>query len=438
MMLIDKPLRKIIAGENSRQKMQLSLIASENIMSESVMAAFQSGFANKTIEGYHGHRYHAGAQFVDQLEQLTQERACRLFAAKIANVQPHSCSQANQAVFLSALQPGDIILSMSPSSGGHISHGLKSSFAGRFFRISHYTVDRDTELIDYDAVKNLAEQHQPKLIIAGGSSYSRAIDYARFSSIAQSVGAWLLSDMSQIAGLVAGHAIASPIPHSDFVTSSTYKTLRGPRGGFILLRDYDLAKKIDLAIFPGLQGTPCLNIMAAKAACLGEALDPIFAHYAENLVTNAQIFAKTCMEQGIKVVSNGTDTHIVLLDLRSLGISGQQAAQSLERAGLLCNMNIIPFDARPPTQCSGIRLGLSVATSLGLECHHITEIATWIIDILTSLAAHHKTHGRLEAAINDKVLSLMRDVAWREETPMLDVYPSRACIPSDHWRKSMN
>ena len=378
----DPVLETAIQGELKRQQTQIELIASENIVSKAVLEAQGSVLTNKYAEGYPGKRYYGGCEWVDQAEQLAIDRACQLFNCGFANVQPHSGSQANQAVFLAFLNPGDTILGMELNAGGHLTHGLKVNLSGKWFNATTYGVDRETYLIDYEEVHRQARAHHPKLIIAGGSAYSRTIDFARFREIADEVGAILMVDMAHFAGLVAGDVFPSPLPHAHVVTTTTHKTLRGPRGGMILSNDLEIGKKINSSIFPGLQGGPLMHVIAAKAVAFGEALRPDFKIYAKDVIENAQALSKVMIERGLDVITGGTDCHLLLVDLRPFGITGAEADEKLERAGLTCNKNSIPFDPLPPAQTSGIRLGSPVGTTRGFKISEFQEIGHWIADVL--------------------------------------------------------
>lgn len=383
----DAELAAIIAGELRRQADQIELIASENLVSRAVLEAQGSVFTNKTVEGYPGHRYYGGSEWADALERLAAERACRLFGCRHANVQPHSGSQANQTVYQALLAPGDRILSMELAMGGHLSHGAPPNQSGKLFDVSHYGVRRRDARIDMDEVAALAHSHRPKLIIAGASAYPRRIDFAEFRRIADSVGAWLLVDMAHIAGLVAGGAHPSPIPHAHVTTTTTYKSLRGARGGMVLTDDDDLQRRFASALFPGIQGSAMLHAMAGKAACLGEALSPAFAGYAAATVANAQTLAGAIQQRDFQVVSGGTDTALLLLDLRSRGLTGRQASDRLEQAGLTCNKNAVPFDTEKPTVTSGLRISSAVGTTRGFGPGEFADIGAWIADVLDELAA---------------------------------------------------
>jgi glycine hydroxymethyltransferase len=381
----DPIIASIISGELHRQQDQIELIASENIVSRAVLEAQGSVLTNKYAEGYPGRRYYGGCDIVDQIEELAINRAKQLFNCNFANVQPHSGSQANQAVFLALLKPGDTILSMDLSSGGHLTHGSPANISGKWFRIIHYGVDRDTTLINYDEIEDLVCRERPKLIIAGGSAYSRIIDFARFRTIADAVGAFLMVDMAHFAGLVAAGVFPSPIPHAHIVTTTTHKTLRGPRGGMILSNDTELGKRINSAVFPGLQGGPLMHVIAAKAVCFGEALQPEFKVYARAVVENAQTLAKVLSESGLNIVSGGTDCHLMLVDLRPKKLTGREAETLLEHAGITCNKNGIPFDPEKPTITSGIRLGSPAATTRGFGIDEFRVIGNMIVEVLDGM-----------------------------------------------------
>ncbi|TMK12239.1 MAG: serine hydroxymethyltransferase [Alphaproteobacteria bacterium] len=382
----DPELAAAIDGERERQQSQIELIASENIVSQAVLDAQGSPLTNKYAEGYPGRRYYGGCEFVDIAERLAIERATRLFGCGFANVQPHAGAQANETVFLALLKPGDTILGMSLAAGGHLTHGAPPNLSGKWFHAVSYGVRAEDARIDYDEVERQAEQHRPRLIIAGGSAYPRIIDFARFRAIADKVGAYLMVDMAHFAGLVAGKAHPNPIPHAHVVTTTTHKTLRGPRGGMILCEDPEIARRIDSAVFPGLQGGPLMHVIAAKAVALGEALRPEFATYARAVVANAQTLAATLTEAGLAIVSGGTDTHLLLVDLRPLALTGRDAEQALERAGITCNKNGIPFDPQKPTVTSGIRLGSPAATTRGFAAAEFRQVGVWIGEVLQSLS----------------------------------------------------
>lgn len=375
-----------IEKELARQQNQVELIASENIVSRAVLEAQGSILTNKYAEGYPDRRYYGGCEFVDVIEKIAIERAKKLFDAGFANVQPHSGSQANTAVYLALLQPGDTILGMALDSGGHLTHGSKVSLSGKWFKPVHYGVDRQTSLIDYDEVERLAIEHQPKLIIAGGSAYPRIIDFARFRKIADKVGAYLMVDMAHFAGLVAGGVHPNPLPHAHVVTTTTHKTLRGPRGGMILTNHQDIAKKIDSAVFPGIQGGPLEHVIAAKAVCFKEDLTDDFKHYADQVLKNARVMGDVLKRRGLDLVSGGTDTHLLLVDLRPKGLTGDVVCEALERANITCNKNSIPYDPESPKVTSGIRVGSPAGTTRGFKEREFELIANYICDIVDALA----------------------------------------------------
>ena len=382
----DPSVREALDKETRRQRTEVELIASENVMSRAVREALGHEIGNKTLEGYPGNRFHGGGEHVDVVEGLAIERARKLFGAAFANVQPHSGTQANQAVFFVLLRPGDRILSLDLAAGGHLSHGAAANLSGRWFEAHHYGVDRATGLLDYGEVEARAREVRPSLLIAGGSAYPRAIDFERMAGIARAVEARLLVDMAHIAGLVAGGAHASPLPHADMVTCTTTKTLRGPRGGVILARSEEFAKRIQSAVFPGVQGSLHSNVVAAKAVCLGEALRPEFKDYARRMVENARRLASAIADRGVRIVAGGTDTHMVLLDLSSVGIVGQQAETALARAGITSNRNPIPFDARSPSKWTGLRLGVSAVTTRGFGAAEMEVLGECIADLLLAEA----------------------------------------------------
>ena len=398
------PVFAAIDRELRRQRDQIELIASENIVSEAVLAAQGSVLTNKYAEGYVGKRYYGGCDFVDEVEQLAIDRAKQLFGAAFVNVQPHSGAQANGAVFLALLEPGETFLSMSLAHGGHLTHGAPVSVSGRWFRPLHYGVRTTDQLIDMEEVHAIARVHRPKVIIAGGSSYSRTLDFAAFRAIADDVGALLLVDMAHVAGLVAAGVYPSPVPHAHVVTTTTHKTLRGPRGGMILTNDQGLAKKLYSAVFPGLQGGPLMHVIAAKAVALGEALLPEFKDYCINVLANARELTETLIQEGMSIVSGGSDSHMMLVDLRSLGLTGKAAEVALERVGLTCNKNGIPFDPAPPTVTSGIRLGTAAGTTRGFGRPQFREIGLLISAVLKSLSgeelrADHKAEEHLRTEV---------------------------------------
>ena len=380
----DSVIATALADEKSRQQTQLELIASENIASRAVLDALGHEMTNKTLEGYPGARFHGGGRFADVAEQTAIDRACELFGCTYANVQPHSGSQANLAVFFALLKPGDRVLSLDLAAGGHLSHGLGANLSGRWFEAHHYGVERETGLIDYDAVEARAVEVRPSLLIAGGSAYPRIIDFERMAAIARKVEARFLVDMAHFAGLVAGGAHPSPIPFADIVTCTTTKTLRGPRGGLILAGDDTWRRKLQSAVFPGVQGSIHTQVIAAKAVCLGEALRPDFTAYAHQVKTNAKCLAATLSENGIRIVAGGTDTHLVLLDLSPLGLTGKAAEAVLDSVNITCNKNPIPFDAANPAEWVGLRLGVSAATTRGLKEPEFARLGETIASLLGS------------------------------------------------------
>ncbi|OAG26968.1 serine hydroxymethyltransferase [Thermodesulfatator autotrophicus] len=377
----DPEIFGLIGKELKRLQNQLEMIASENLASLAVMEAEGSVLMNKYAEGYPGKRYYGGCEFVDQVEDLAIERLKLLFGAEHANVQPHSGSQANMGVYFSVLNPGDTILSMNLAHGGHLTHGSPVSFSGKLYKVVHYGVSRDTETIDYDEVRKLAREHKPQMIVAGASAYPRVIDFQAFREIADEVGAYVMVDMAHIAGLVAAGIHPSPVPYAEFVTSTTHKTMRGPRGGFILCQER-FAKVIDKTIFPGIQGGPHMNIIAAKAVCFKEALAPEFKTYQQQVVANAQVLAEVLKAEGFRLVSGGTDNHLILVDLTNQGISGAEAEEALEKAGITVNKNAIPFDPKPPRITSGIRIGTPAVTTRGLKEKEIQQVGEWMVAVL--------------------------------------------------------
>ena len=396
-----------ITAELGRQRDEIELIASENIVSRAVMAAQGSVMTNKYAEGYPGKRYYGGCQWVDVAENLAISRACQLFACTYANVQPNSGSQANQGVFNALLKPGDTILGMNLASGGHLTHGAAPNQSGKWFNAIQYGVRQQDNLIDYDQIEALAVEHQPKLIIAGGSAVPRQIDFARFRSIADKVGAWLMVDMAHFAGLVAGGAHPSPFPYADVATTTTHKTLRGPRGGMILTNREDIAKKVNSAIFPGIQGGPLMHVIAAKAVAFGEALRPEFKAYAAQVIVNAQALADQLMQGGLAIVTGGTDTHVMLVDLRPKGVKGNATEKALGRAHITCNKNGIPFDPEKPTVTSGVRLGTPAGTTRGFGAAEFRLIGQWIVEVVDGLAANGEDgNAAVEVAVKAKVEAL--------------------------------
>ena len=383
----DNEIFGAINKELKRQQNQIELIASENIVSKAVLEAQGSILTNKYAEGYPGKRYYGGCGFIDEVETLAIERAKKLFDADYVNVQPHSGSQANMAVYLALLQPFDTILGMSLDAGGHLTHGAKVSISGKWLNSIAYGVRKEDGLIDYEQVEKLALANKPKLIIAGGSAYPRRVDFARFRDIADEVGAYLMVDMAHFAGLVAGGVHPNPLEYADVVTTTTHKTLRGPRGGMILTNDEAIAKKINSAIFPGTQGGPLEHVIAAKAVCFKEALTPQFKEYAAQVIKNAKVLGETLRKRGFDLVSNGTDTHLLLVDLRPKGMTGDVVAEALEKAHMTCNKNAIPFDPMPPKVTSGIRLGTPAGTTRGFGEKEFEMVGNWIADVVDALAS---------------------------------------------------
>ena len=404
----DPQLKQAIDDERVRQDDGIQLIASENIVSRAVLETQGSVLTNKYAEGYPGRRYYGGCEFVDVAEAIAIERARKLFDCDFANVQPHSGAQANQGAFLALLEPGDTILGMALAAGGHLTHGAAPNLSGKWFNAVQYGIRADDARIDLDEVARLAREHRPKLIIAGGSAYPRIIDFAGFRAVADEVGAALMVDMAHFAGLVAGGVHPSPIPHAHVVTTTTHKTLRGPRGGMILTNDEALARKINSAMFPGLQGGPLMHVIAAKAVAFGEALRPEFRAYARAVADNARALAATLVERGFDVVSGGTDTHLILVDLRSKGLTGRAAEQSLERAAITCNKNAVPNDPQKPAITSGIRLGTPAATTRGFGLAEFRLVGNLIGDVLDSLAENPDDNDAAEAGVHGKVLDLCR------------------------------
>jgi glycine hydroxymethyltransferase len=400
----DPELFGSIIDELHRQQDEIELIASENIVSRAVMQAQGSVLTNKYAEGYPGRRYYGGCQYVDVAEQLAIDRACELFNCKFANVQPHSGAQANQAVNMALLIPGDTIMGMDLSSGGHLTHGSKVNQSGKWFKAVQYGVTRTDNNIDYDQIAELAAEHRPKLIIAGGSAIPRQIDFKRFREIADSVGAWFHCDMAHIAGLVAGGAHPNPLDHCHVATTTTHKTLRGPRGGMVLTNDEDIARKINSAVFPQLQGGPLMHAIAAKAVAFGEALRPEFRTYSVQVVANARTLAKTLIDGGLAIVTGGTDTHLMLVDLRPKGVTGIAAEKALGRAHITCNKNGIPWDPEKPMVTSGIRLGSPAGTTRGFGAAEFAEIGRLIVEVVDGLAVNGEDgNGAVEAAVKAKV-----------------------------------
>jgi len=405
----DAAVKQAIDLELERQQNQIEMIASENIVSRAVLEAQGSVLTNKYAEGYPGKRYYGGCEFADQVETLALERVKQLFGARYANVQPHSGAQANGAVMLALVKPGDTVLGMSLDAGGHLTHGARPAMSGKWFNAVQYGVNRDTYLIDYDEVEALAKQHKPRLIIAGYSAYPRQLDFARFRAIADSVDALLMVDMAHIAGLVATGHHPSPVPHAHVVTSTTHKTLRGPRGGFVLTNDEDIAKKINSAVFPGLQGGPLMHVIAGKAVAFGEALEPEFKQYVASVVANAKALGEVLLAGGVDLVTGGTENHLLLVDLRPKGLKGTQVEHALERAGITCNKNGIPFDTEKPTVTSGIRLGTPAGTARGFGVDEFRTIGRLTVEIFDALA--RKPEG--DAAVEQRVLAEVRALCKR-------------------------
>ena len=381
---LDPQVAAALEGEDRRQRESIVLIASENYASKAVLASGSSVISNKYAEGYPGRRYYGGCEHVDVVESLAIERAKELFGAEHANVQPHSGAQANMAVYFALLEPGDTVMGMQLDHGGHLTHGAKVNFSGKLYNFVSYGVDRETETIDFDEVERLAEEHRPKIIVAGYSAYPRVIDFPRFRAIADNVGAYLMVDMAHISGLIAGGAHPSPLPHAQIVTSTTQKSLRGPRGGFIMCTE-ELAKDIDFAVFPVMQGGPMMHTIAGKAVCFGQALQPEFSRYAHQVVENCQVLAAELSEAGMRLVSGGTDNHLILVDVTPLGITGRQAEQALESVGIIANKNAIPFDPRPPRVTSGLRLGTPAITSRGMGAEETSRVAGMVAQVLTNI-----------------------------------------------------
>ena len=404
----DPAIARSIDNELDRQQNQIELIASENIVSRAVMEAQGGVMTNKYAEGYSGRRYYGGCEFVDVAESLAIDRAKELFGCGFVNVQPHSGAQANGAVMMAFLKPGDTIMGLSLAAGGHLTHGAPPAQSGKWFNAVQYGVRKEDALIDFDEVESLADEHKPKLIIAGGSAYPRIIDFERFRAIADKVGAMLMVDMAHFAGLVATGIHPSPIPHAHIVTTTTHKTLRGPRGGMILTNDEDIAKKINSAVFPGYQGGPLMHVIAAKAVAFGEALQPSFKTYSQAVVDNARVLAEVLVERGCDIVSGGTDTHLMLVDLRPKDLTGRDAEASLERACITCNKNGIPFDPEKPMVTSGIRLGSPAATTRGFGMEEFKQVGHLISDVLDGLATNPDDNRAAENAARESVLALCR------------------------------
>jgi glycine hydroxymethyltransferase len=403
----DPDIFRTVRRELDRQQTQIELIASENIVSRAVLEAQGSVLTNKYAEGYPGRRYYGGCEEVDVAERLAIERAKQLFGCAWANVQPHSGSQANQAVFMALLQPGDTFMGMDLNAGGHLTHGKSVNQSGMWFKPVAYTVRKQDQIIDYDELAEIALEAKPKLIIAGGSAYSRTIDFARFREVADSVGAVLMVDMAHFAGLVAAGVFPSPLPHAHVVTTTTHKTLRGPRGGMILSNSAKLGKKIDAAVFPGIQGGPLMHVIAAKAVAFGEALRPEFKVYATRVIENARVLADALAASGMNIVAGGTDSHLMVVDLTPKDVSGKAAEDSLERAGITCSRSTIPFDPRPPAVSSGVRLGTPAGTTRGFGPAEFRQVAKLITEVVDGLAAHGVDgNGAVEAKVRQDVLEL--------------------------------
>ena len=402
----DKDLYQSISQELSRQQNQIELIASENIVSKAVLEAQGSIMTNKYAEGYSAKRYYGGCEFVDIAENLAIDRLKELYGCNYANVQPHSGAQANQAVFLALIKPGDTILGMSLDAGGHLTHGSRPNQSGKYFNAIQYGIKPENSLIDYDEVERLAVEHKPSMIIAGGSAYPRNIDFKKFREIADKVGSYLLVDMAHYSGLVAAKEYPDPLPHAHVVTSTTHKTIRGPRGGMILSNDLDLGKKFNSSVFPGLQGGPLMHVIAAKAVAFGEALQPEFKSYIQQVKKNASILGEVLMSNGIDIVTGGTDSHMVLVDLRSKNVTGKDAEESLERAGMTCNKNGVANDPNPPTITSGIRLGSPAATTRGFKEEEFKFIGEKISTIINNLSVSNSDISMLESSINKEVQDL--------------------------------
>jgi len=398
----DPEIAEVLRDEIRRQSTGIELIPSENFVSEAVLETMGSVLTNKYAEGYPGKRYYGGCEFVDRAEQLAIDRAKALFGADHANVQPHSGSQANTAVYMSVLQPGDIVLGMNLAHGGHLTHGHPLNFSGKMYKFFPYGVSKETETLDYDELDRLAQEHKPKMIVAGASAYSRIIDFARMAKIAQSVGAILFVDMAHIAGLVAAGVHPSPVPHADFVSTTTHKTLRGPRGGLVLCRE-KYAKDLDRLMFPGIQGGPLMHIIAAKAVCLREAARPEFRDYQQQVVANARALAAGVAKRGFRIVSGGTDNHLFLIDIQAKGLTGSAAQPAFDRAGITINKNAIPFDPLPPMKAGGIRVGTPAVTTRGMREPEMELIAAWIVEVLD-----HLGDEAVEKRVRGEVASLAR------------------------------
>ena len=404
----DPEIAAALHDELVRQQGQIEMIASENIVSNSVLEAQGSILTNKYAEGYSGRRYYGGCEYVDVVESLAIDRAKQLFNCNFVNVQPHSGAQANQAVFLALLKPGDTVLGMSLASGGHLTHGAGPNLSGKWFNAVQYGVSRETGLIDYDEVRTLAEEHRPKMIVAGASAYPRTLDFAAFREVADAVGAYLMVDMAHISGLVAAGVHPSPVPHAHIVTSTTHKTLRAARGGIILSNDEALGKKINSAVFPGLQGGPLMHAIAGKAVAFGEALKPEFRTYIQTVVDNARVLGEVLLDRGLDLVAKGTDTHLVLVDLRPKRLTGDITEVSLENSGITCNKNGVPFDPEKPMITSGVRLGTPAGTTRGFGTEEFRQVGHLIGDVLDGLASNRNDNSNIEANVRGKVRELCR------------------------------
>ncbi len=402
----DTAIQSAINEELVRQQSQIEMIASENIVSRAVIEAQGTVLTNKYAEGYPGRRYYGGCEFVDKVEALAIERLTRLFGAKYANVQPHSGAQANGAVMLALAKPGDTILGMSLDAGGHLTHGARPALSGKWFNAVQYGVRREDYRLDYDEIERLAQEHKPKIIIAGYSAYPRVVDFARFRAIADSVGAYLMVDMAHFAGIVAAGRHQNPVDYAHVVTTTTHKTLRGPRGGVIMTNDEDLIKKINSAVFPGLQGGPLMHVIAAKAVAFGEALQPEFKQYIDRVLANARALGEVLVAGGVELVTGGTDNHLLLVDLRPKGLKGTQVEQALERAGITCNKNGIPFDTEKPTVTSGIRLGTPAGTTRGFNEAEFRQVGEWILEVLDGLKDNPDGNPVIEQLVRGKVTDL--------------------------------
>jgi glycine hydroxymethyltransferase len=405
----DEELLNAMQNELNRQQNSIELIASENFVSQTVLDIQGSVLTNKYAEGYPGKRYYGGCEFVDIAEEIAIERACKLFSCKWANVQPNSGSQANQAVFMALLNPGDTILGMSLASGGHLTHGAKPNQSGKWFNSIQYGVNKDDGLIDYDELEALAMQHNPKLIIAGASAYSRHIDFKRIRSVADKVGAYFLADIAHYSGLIAAGEYPNPIEHAHVATTTTHKTLRGPRGGMILSNNEDLGKLFDKAIFPGIQGGPLMHVIAAKAAAFGEALKPEFKKYIKQIILNAKALSAELENQGVNIVSGGTDSHVILCDLRPIKLTGKISEESLDRAGITCNKNAVPFDEEKPFITSGLRIGTPAVTSRGFKETEMLKIGQLIGKILKGLSKDKENISIIEDEVKKDVISMCKD-----------------------------